>query len=88
LWKKRILELLMNVQQESSLRLARNLVSDARFLRVNAVTATGSYSLDGPREIGELADLGNRAALAPDVLGQVKSRFLNGVSVTPWERFG
>jgi uncharacterized protein len=87
LWKKRILELLMNVQQESSLRLARHLVSDARFLRVNTVTAPGSYSLDGPREIGELADLGNRAALANDVLSQVKSRFLNGVSVTPWERF-
>jgi len=88
MWKKRILELLMNVQQESSLRLARHLVSDARFLRVNTVTAPGSYSLDGPREIGELADLGNRAALQTDVLGQVKSRFLNGVSVTPWERFG
>ena len=87
LWKKRILELLMNVQQESSLRLARHLVSDARFLRVNTVTAPGSYSLDGPREIGELADLGNRAAIQADVLGQVKSRFLNGVSVTPWEKY-
>jgi patatin-like phospholipase/acyl hydrolase len=87
LWKKRILELLMNVQQESSLRLARSLVSNARFLRVNTVTGPGSYSLDGPKEIGELADLGNRAALEPDVLGQVKSRFLNGVKVCPWERF-
>ncbi len=87
LWKRRILELLMNVQQESSLRLARHLVGDARFLRVNAVTAPGSYCLDGPREIDELADLGNRAALAPEILGQVRSRFLNGVSVTPWERF-
>jgi len=35
-----------------------------------------------------LADLGNRAALQTEILGQVKSRFLNGVSVTPWERFG
>jgi hypothetical protein len=87
LWKKRILELLMNVQQESSLRLARNLVGEVRFLRVNTVTAPGSYSLDGPREIGELADLGSRAALQTEVLGQVKSRFLNGVSVAPWERF-
>ncbi|MBI4913146.1 MAG: patatin-like phospholipase family protein [Acidobacteria bacterium] len=88
LWKKRIIELLMNVQQESSLRLARHLVGDPKFLRVNAMTAPGSYSLDSPKEIGELADLGNRAALVPDVLGQVKSRFLNGVSVAPWERFG
>ena len=77
----------MNVQQESSLRLARNLVSDARILRVNTVTAPGSYSLDVRSEIGELADLGNRAALATEVLGQVRSRFLNGVSVTSWERF-
>ena len=87
MWKKRILELLMNVQQESSLRLARHLISDARFLRVNTVTAPGSYSLDGPKEIGELASLGERAALEPEKLGQVKSRFMNGVSVTPWEKY-
>jgi uncharacterized protein len=87
LWKTRILELLMNVQQESSLRLARHLVSEPRFLRVNTMTGAGSYSLDGPKEIGDLADLGNRAALATDVLGQVKSRFLNGVAVAPWEKY-
>ena len=46
LWKKRILELLLNVQQESSLRLARHLVSDPRFLRVNTTTAPGSYEAD------------------------------------------
>ncbi|MBX7133941.1 MAG: patatin-like phospholipase family protein [Fimbriimonadaceae bacterium] len=88
LWKKRILDLLMNVQQESSLRLARHLVSDARFLRVNTVTAPGSYALDGPKEIGELIDLGRTAALKPEVLGPVKSRFLNGVKAIPWEKFG
>jgi len=87
LWKKKLLYLLMNVQQESSLRLAQNLVGTPRFLRINTMTAPGSYSLDGPKEIGELADLGNRAALHSDVLGQVKSRFLNGVSVAPWDRF-
>jgi hypothetical protein len=87
LWKKRILDLLMHVQQESSLKLARHLVGDPRFLRVNVATAPGSYSLDGPREIGELADLGNRAALQTEVLCQVKSRFLNGVFATPWESY-
>lgn len=87
LWKKRILDLLMNVQQESSLKLAKHLVGDPRFLRVNVMTVPGSYSLDGPKEIGELADLGNRIALQTDILGQVKSRFLNGVSVTPWESY-
>ncbi|HNP82920.1 MAG TPA: CBASS cGAMP-activated phospholipase [Nitrospira sp.] len=87
IWKKKILNLLMNVQQESSLRLARQLVSEARFLRVNVMTASGSYSLDGPKEIGELTDLGNRAASQPEILSQVKSRFLNGISTSPWERF-
>jgi hypothetical protein len=87
LWKAKILSLLMNAQQESSLRLARHLVGAPKFLRVNTVTVPGSYSLDGPREIGELADLGNRKALEIELLGQVKSRFLNGVSVAPWEKF-
>jgi uncharacterized protein len=87
MWKIKILDLLMNVQQESSLRLARNLVGEPRFLRVNVTTAPGSYRLDSPREISELADLGNRAALQTEALSQVKSRFLNGVTVIPWERF-
>lgn len=85
--KKRILDLLMNVQQESSLKLARQLVSDARFLRVNRVTAPGSYRLDGPREIDELADLGNLAAQQTELLSQVKSRFLNGVCAAPWDSY-
>jgi uncharacterized protein len=85
--KKRILDLLMNVQQESSLKLARQLVSEARFLRVNRTTAPGSYRLDGPKEIGELADIGNLAAQQPEILSQVKSRFLNGVSTIPWQSY-
>ena len=88
LWKKKILDLLMNVQQESSLKLARQLVGEPRFLRLNVTTAPGSYRLDSPKEIEELADLGNRAALQTEILCQVKSRFLNGVFVCPWERFG
>lgn len=84
LWKKRILDLLMNVQQESSLKLTEHLVGDPRFLRVNAVTAPGSYSLDGPNEIGELADIGNRIATQTKILCQVKSRFVNGVFTAPW----
>jgi len=87
IWKKRILDLLMNVQQESSLKLAKYLVGDPRFLRVNETTARGSYTFDGPKEIGELADLGNHTALQTEILGQVKSRFLNGVFATPWESY-
>lgn len=85
--KKRILDLLMNVQQESSLKLARQLVTDPRFLRVNRVTAPGSYRLDGPNEIADLAALGNIEAGQTEILAQVKSRFLNGVSVIPWESY-
>jgi patatin-like phospholipase/acyl hydrolase len=86
--KAKLLSLLMNVQQESSLTLAKRLVGETRFMRINASVFPGSYSLDGPKEIGELAQLGSREALKPENLAQVKSRFLNGVSVTPWERFG
>ena len=83
--KKEILGLLMNVQQESSLKLARQLVSDARFLRVNRLTVPGSYRLDGPNEIEELAGLGNFEASQTEIMSQVKSRFLNGVSTIRWE---
>jgi uncharacterized protein len=85
--EKKILDLLMNVQQESSLKLARQLVSDARFLRVNRTTASGSYSLDGPKEIGELAALGRSEASEPEILVQIKSRFLNGVPVSRWDSY-
>ena len=85
--KAKLLKLLMNVQQESSLKLAMQLVGEPRFLRVNITASPGSYSLDGPNEIAELADLGQREALQNHILEQVKSRFLNGVSVTPWEKF-
>ena len=87
LWKKKILDLLMNVQQESSLKLARQLVTESRFLRVNVTTAKGSYRLDGPKEIGELADLGHNAAQQPEIISQIKSRFLNGISAAPWQRY-
>lgn len=85
--KKKILDLLMNVQQESSLKLAEHLVSNPRFLRVNVTTVPGSYSLDGPNEIDELADLGYYQATKTDILGQIKSRFLNGLSVSDWEHY-
>lgn len=87
LWKKRILDLLMNVQQESSLKLVRQLVTDPRFLRVNETTATGSYRLDGTKEIGELASLGNRAAQQIEIMRQVRSRFLNGIPAARWHSY-
>lgn len=85
--KKKILELLMNVQQEASVKLTSQLVGTPRFLRVNSMTERGAYRLDSPKEIGELAELGCKKASDIDILSQVKSRFLNGVVVAPWEHF-
>lgn len=87
LHKKKILDLLMNVQQEASVKLTSQLVGPTRFLRVNSMTERGAYRLDSPKEIGELAELGFRKASDVDILSQVKSRFLNGVEVAPWEHF-
>jgi len=86
-WGAKLITLLMNVQAESSLKHARSLAGEPRFLRVNVITRPGSYTLDSPKEIEELAALGNREAEKPEVLSQVRSRFLNGVLVTPWEHF-
>lgn len=87
IWKKKILDLLMNVQQESSLKLAEHLVGNPRFLRVNVTTVPGSYSLDSPNEIGALADLGHHEASKVGILGHIKSRFLNGIFAARWESY-
>lgn len=86
-WTPKMLRLLMSAQEESALRHAKLLVGEPRFFRVNTVTAPGTYKLDGVKEITELAGLGVRAAMAPEVLVQVRSRFINGVRVVPWENY-
>jgi predicted acylesterase/phospholipase RssA len=86
-WSKKLVGLLMTAQSEVSQKHAKLLAGEPRFLRVNVTTSPGSYTLDSPREIEELAALGNREAEKPEVLGQVRSRFLNGVFAAPWERF-
>lgn len=86
-WGKKLVQLLMNAQAESSLKHARLLAGEPRFLRVDVITSPGSYSLDSPKEIEELAALGNREAQKPEVLAQIRSRFLNGVIVAPWQHF-
>lgn len=87
-WGKRLITLLMNVQEEVAQKHAKLLVGEPRYLRVNVMTKPGSYRLDSPGEIEELAALGNREAERPEILAQVRSRFLNGVFASPWERFG
>jgi patatin-like phospholipase/acyl hydrolase len=86
-WGKQLVRLLMYAQSESSQKHARLLAGAPRFLRVNVMTSSGKYSLDSAEEIEELASLGNREAATPEILGQVRSRFLNGVFVTPWDRY-
>lgn len=85
-WGKKLLFLLTTVQAEASLRFARSLAGDPRFLRVNVMTSPNIYKLDSPREIEELAALGNREAAQPEILSQIRSRFLNGVKVIPWNQ--
>lgn len=86
-WSKKLVGLLMNAQEEVSQKHAKLLAGEPRFLRVNVITSPGSYTLDSPAEIEELAALGNREAAKPEVLSQVRSRFLNGVFAAPWEHF-
>jgi hypothetical protein len=102
-WAAKLVPLLMNAQQGACLEQARLLVGEPqfmrvnrypesggkepRFVRVNTMTKPGSFRLDSPKEIGELADLGEHAASDAETLGKVKSRFLNGVLVCPWEKY-
>ncbi len=86
-WSKKLVSLLMSAQGEVSQKHAKLLAGEPRFLRVNVITSPGSYTLDSPAEIEELAALGNREAEKPETLAQVRSRFLNGVFAAPWEHF-
>jgi len=86
-WGKKLITLLMNAQGDSTQNHAKLLAGEMRYLRVNVVTPNGSYELDSVNEIEELASRGNLKGLEPDVIRQVKSRFLNGVRVKPWTRF-
>ena len=85
-WGKQLVDLLMHAQAESSLQLARLLAGEPRFLRVDAITSPHTYTLDSPNEIEELASLGNREGAKPETIGQVRSRFLNGVLAAPWDQ--
>jgi uncharacterized protein len=83
-WGKTLIDLLLNAQLDASVRHAQLLVGEPRFLRVNVTTTPGMYALDGAKEIEDLIALGNRRASQPDILNQVKSRFLNGIEAMDW----
>ena len=82
---KPLVNLLMNAQIESSIQHAERLVGKTRFLRINTVTPPGIYSMDKSCEIENLIALGNKKASDHEILYQVKSRFLNGVTSIPWK---
>jgi hypothetical protein len=84
-WGKTLLDLLLNAQQDASVSHAELLVGRQRFLRVNAITRPGEYELDGVKQIEDLIALGNRRASNPEILDEVKSRFLTGVDVMAWK---
>jgi uncharacterized protein len=83
-WRRKIVDLMMNAQMDSSINHAEALVGKPRFLRVNAMVPPNTYDLDNSREIESLIALGNQQASNPDVLLQVRSRFMNGVGVMDW----
>ncbi len=86
-WARKLITLLMNAQSQSALTHAQALVGKPRFLRIDSMTVPGTYALDGVKEVENLIALGQRAvAHDPQLLDQIKSRFLNGVHAIPWER--
>jgi hypothetical protein len=83
-WGRTLVDLLMNAQLDASVRHAQLLVGEPRFLRINVTTPPGMYALDGAKEIEDLIALGNRKAGQPEILNQVKSRFLTGIEAMDW----
>jgi hypothetical protein len=83
-WRRKIVDLLMNAQMDSSINHAESLVGKPRFLRVNSITPPNMYELDNTKEIESLIALGNQQGSNADILLQVRSRFMNGVGVMDW----
>lgn len=83
-WNKNLITILMNAQVNSAIEHAQNLIGRARFLRIDAPTSQGQFSLDDSRQIEKLASLGIITAKNMDIKAQVQSRFLNGVAVRNW----
>lgn len=84
-WGRTLIDLLMNAQVDSAVRHAQQLVGDPKFLRINAMTEPGRYTLDNAQEVENLIALGNKKASDPSILNQVKSRFLNGINAMDWK---
>jgi hypothetical protein len=86
-WAAKILQLMMHAQGGGVENLVRSLAGRARFMRVDQTLLPGEVSLDDVARISDLIDYGRTAAEQPEVLAQIRSRFLNGIVVAPWVRF-
>jgi hypothetical protein len=85
--KPPIMDVLMNGGAQGHQLLAETLLGIARHLRVDKTLLRGQVSLDNVRQVDALIDHGKHAARHPATIQQVRSRFLNGVAVTPWEKY-
>ena len=86
-WAAKLLTLMMHAQGGGVESLVQNLAGKARFLRVDQTLVPGEVSLDDVTRISDLIDYGKTVAEQPEVLAQVRSRFLNGIHASAWARF-
>jgi hypothetical protein len=86
LWKGRIVELLMHAQAQGAAELALRLAGSVRLLRVDQTVLPGEVSLDNVDRIRDLKDYGENVATLPEVLREIRERFINGVPVEPWHK--
>jgi hypothetical protein len=47
----------------------------------------GEVSLDNVSRIPDLKDYGRSVAKQPDMVADVRARFLNGIRVEPWTKY-
>ena len=87
LWGGRIIELLMHAQAQGTIELSGTLAGRTRLLRVDQTMLPGEVSLDNIGRIPDLKDFGRTVAGHPDLIADVKARFLNGIKVEPWTRY-
>jgi patatin-like phospholipase/acyl hydrolase len=88
-WLKggRIVDLLMHAQADGTIALANSLAGRPRMLRVDQMLIPNEVSLDNVNRIDDLNDYGRRVAGEPEMLADIKARFLNGISVEPWTKY-
>jgi patatin-like phospholipase/acyl hydrolase len=86
-WQGRIITLLMHAQQQATSELAGTLAGRARLLRVDQTLVPGEVSLDKVASISDLRDYGREAAGHPDIVAQIRARFVNGVPANRWDGF-